>query len=505
MKNNKIWTIISIVVLFLQAVAEGLAAAILLRLNLLPTKYTLLLAIVLVLLLAITGVLFFVHGKKPASTARRIVAMVLAVLIMIGCGLAFKVAFDAYNAIKAVTNEKPITNTMEMYVFVRNDDPAQSLADTAEYSFAIIADYDVDHTQQAIGKIQQAIGKMPVIAQYEMSSAIADALLGGQIDAAILNGASVALLLEQEGYENFTSKARILHAMALVDLEETEPTTEATITQEENITNTPFVVYISGSDTRNQKLRRSRSDVNILVIVNPVTKQILLLNTPRDYYVPNPAGKGKLDKLTHCGLYGVNCSMEALGDLYGVKVDHHAQINFTGLETLVDAVGGITVNSTQAFSAAGGSVKIQKGENYLNGEQALAFARERHHVSGGDNGRGKNQMQVIKALIKKITTGTTIISNYTQILDSLKGMFKTDVTMEQISMLVKMQLNDMASWNVQTFAVTGKGASKPSYSSPGHNAYVMYPNKKVVAYASELVNRVLAGETLTDKDMKVPQ
>ena len=260
-------------------------------------------------------------------------------------------------------------------------------------------------------------------------------------------------------------------------------------------------MYISGSDTRSTKLKRSRSDVNILVVVNPVSKQILLVNTPRDYYVPNPAGKGALDKLTHCGIYGTSCSMEALEGLYDTKIQYYAQINFTGFETLVDAVGGITVYSNQAFSNKG--VDIQEGENFLNGREALVFARERKRVSGGDNGRGKNQMKVIKAVIAKVSNARTLIANYSQILKSLEGMIATDFSTDDLSKLVKMQLSDMAQWNVLTYAVTGYGGNQTTYSMPGLASYVMHPNQSTVDYGSQLIQRVMDGEILTQEDMTV--
>ena len=159
----------------------------------------------------------------------------------------------------------------------------------------------------------------------------------------------------------------------------------------------PFILYISGSDTRSKVLDISRSDVNILMAVNPQAKQVLLLNTPRDYYVKNPAGSGAYDKLTHLGIYGLDCSMKGLGNLYGVDVDYYAQINFTGFETLIDAIGGITVNSDEAFSAGG--YDFVEGPNEMNGAKALAFARDRHHQASGDNARGKHQMMVIEAMI----------------------------------------------------------------------------------------------------------
>ena len=504
MKNKKIWNILSIMILALQVIAEGLTAAIILRMNLLPGKYTLVLAIALVLFAAITAVLLFVRGKKPVSGVRRLIACILALLIACGCALVSKLATDAFNTIEAVANA-PQASVRNMYVLVPNESPAQSLADTKGFTFGILTDYDIEHTQQAISLIGDTIGQTPVIAQYESAAALADALLGGQVDAAIMNGVSIVLLMEQEGYEEFTLKARILHTVPLADLEETAPSTqEETLSSLQNITNTPFVMYISGSDTRSEILKISRSDVNILVVVNPVTKQILMVNTPRDYYIPNPQGKGKLDKLTHCGLYGVDCSMEALGDLYDLEVDYYAQINFTGFETLVDAVGGVDVYLEKSFKTAH-KTEVQKGMNHLNGKEALALARERRAVKGGDNGRGKNQMKIIKNLIEKLTDGPTLISGYSKILDSLKGMFTTDVSTAEITAMVKMQLSDLATWNIQTYAVTGTGASKPSYSSPGHSAYVMIPNDASVEHGANLVDRVLAGETLTEDDLKVPK
>ena len=505
MKNNKIWTVLLIAVLALQVVAEVLTAAVVLRLDMLPDKYTVVMVVALVLLAAVTGALMFVKGKKAVGTVRRILACVLALLIVCGCALIAKVASDAYKTVNKVT-DNVTTSTRNMYVFVRLEDPAQSLSDAADYTFAAMENYDVVHTEQAVEQIETEIGKPITVEQYARASELADALLGKDVDALIMNGASVALLIEEEAYGDFTDKVRILRTMPFAELEETtapniSDETKPAVTGD--VTNTPFVVYISGSDTRSSLLTVSRSDVNILMVVNPVTKQVLLLNTPRDYYVANPAGDGAMDKLTHCGLYGADCSMEALEALYDLEIDYYGQINFTGFETLVDAVGGVTVYSDQSFTAR--ETYIHVGENHLNGSQALDFSRERYHVSGGDNGRGKNQMKVIKAVIEKMTSGTTIISKYSAILESLEGMFTTSLGMEDISMLVKMQLGDMAKWNVQSFAVTGVGGSEKTYSAPADYAYVMYEDENMTAYAAQLVDRVIAGEVLTEEDMKVPE
>ena len=506
MKNKKLWTILCIAVLLLQLAAEALTAVLVLKLNILPDKYTVVLLAVFALLGVLTGLLLFLHGKKPVGKVRRIIACVLALLIVCACALVAKVAADAYQTINHMTEPDKSTSTRNMYVFVLEEDPAQRLEDTADYTFAIVENYDETHTQQAIAVIEEAIQTEADIAGYEKTSDVADALLEQQVGAAILNGVTVSLLMEEEGYADFMDKVRILYTIPLEQLEgstDVETVPDETVDEMKDVTNSPFIVYIGGSDTRSSKLTDSRNDVNILVVVNPVTKQVLLLNTPRDYYIPNPAGDGKLDKLTHCGGYGVECSMEALSDLYDVDVDYFAQLNFTGFETLIDAVGGVTIYSSQSFTTR--DTTIKKGNNFLDGASALDLVRDRYHVSGGDNGRGKNQMKVITALIEKMTNGTTIISKYADILDSLEGMFKTSLTMDDISMLVKMQLSDMASWNVQSFAVTGTGGHEKTYSIPGQNAYVMYPNEDVVAYAGELVDRILAGEILTEDDMTVPQ
>ena len=507
MKAKKVWTIISLIIFLLQLAVEVATAAVIIRIDLLPGKYLIAVLVVLAVLLLLTGSLMFLRGKEPVSIPRRIIAWILAILIIVGCGLVAKLVMDAYNTIHAVTNPPAEEADIgSLYVLVRLDDPAQTYADTADHNFGIIQDYDVDNVQQVILMIEEQTGGTLKCTSYTKTADNADALLSGEIDAWIVNGAAVVLLTEDEAYEDYMSKVRILNEIPLSSLRVEEPITEPPTEPPEiprTIDNAPFVVYISGSDTRSKKFKVSRSDVNIIGIVNPVTKQVLLINTPRDSYVPNPVGNGMRDKLTNCGLYGVDCSMEVLGTLYDVDVDYYCQINFTGFTKLIDAVGGITVYSDQGFTA--GHHYISKGKNHLNGKEALAFARERHHVKGGDRGRGKNQMKVIEALIKKMTEGTTIISKYSSILDSLSGLFRTNVTMDEIGALVKMQLNDMASWSILAFSVTGEGDSQKTYSSPGHKAYVMHLDEKLVSYASVLADRMMAGDILTDADLEVPE
>ena len=508
MNQKKLWNIILIAVLVLQLFAEGMAAVIVFRLDMLPTAYCMVLIGALLLAGLVTGILMFVHRKgKSVGMARRIIACVLAVLIVCGCGAMCKVATDIYKTVHNITT--PTVPSVTRSIFVRGDDPAQELADVADYRFAAVENFDLDGTRQALEVLEQAFGKKITVSYYPSVTEMIDALYAGQTDAIILNGAFVAMLEETEEYADFSQKTRLLYDVPIegwtVPAESTDPIAPSESVPEEttpkDITEKPFVVYIAGSDTRSSYLPTlTRYDVNILVAVNPVTKQILLLNTPRDYFVKNPAGGGVRDKLTHCGNFGVDCSIQALQDLYGIEVDYYARINFTGVETLIDAVGGVTVTSSVSFTGMN-DTQFVKGENHLNGAQALEFSRERYHLPGGDNDRGKNQMKVIQALIKKMTSGTALISNYGQILNALSGMFETSMEMEDISKLVKMQLTDMASWTVQSYAVTGKGGRDVTYSWPGQELYVMYVDESHVAYASGLVQRILAGETLTKEDL----
>ena len=344
-----------------------------------------------------------------------------------------------------------------------------------------------------------------------------DALLNGRIDAMILNGGIMDIVMDLEEYWDFGEKTRILkqirvyetQVLEMVDATQQEVTPQETVVQEEEETEPPkdfdytslepFVVYLSGSDSHDTEIvKNSRSDVNILAVVNPMTKQVLLVNTPRDYYVQNTAGGYQLDKLTHCGIYGTKCSMNTLGHLYGVDVNYFVRINFSGFKKMIDALGGVTVYSDYAFMAIT-RTPIAEGENHLTGQQALDFARERVTVPGGDAERGRHQMQVITAVIDKATSGTTIISNYSEIMDSVDGMFDMNIPNELISSMMKMQLSDMARWNVVSYSATGSTSSEECYSAPGMELSVMKPSYYSVNKAARLIDMVFAGELLTEE------
>ena len=275
------------------------------------------------------------------------------------------------------------------------------------------------------------------------------------------------------------------------------------------ITKEPFVVYLSGVDNRGELTEKARSDVNILAVVNPTTKQAALINTPRDYYV-DLAGTDSKDKLTHAGLYGVETSMATLGNLYGVNVEHYLRINFAGFINIIDAIGGVDVYSDQAFTSVGSPgyydpTTFAEGWNHLDGKSALAFARERHAFKTGDIQRGINQMKVIDAMVNKLKS-PALLMGFSKLMDAAADCFVTSLSQEQISALVRMQLGDLANWDIQSYTVTGSGAkSTKCYSAKGQSLYVMKPDENSVNEAKALVAAVLGGEDKLTSTSQTPE
>lgn len=249
-------------------------------------------------------------------------------------------------------------------------------------------------------------------------------------------------------------------------------------------TTRPFVVYISGIDSDGDPAGKARSDVNILAVVNPADSRVLLVNTPRDYYVPL-AGIGARDKLTHAGLYGVETSMETLSELYDVPVEYYLRINFTSLVRTIDVLGGVDVVSDNAFTIDGYS--FRQGVNHLDGKAALAFSRERYSLEGGDRARGANQQRVIEAVIRKITS-PSILANYQSTLRSLQGSLLTNMSSQSLQQLVSRQIVKMPEWEIKSISVTGSDSQNITYSTGSQMLYVMEPDQTSIKFAKQQIH-----------------
>lgn len=487
------------------------------RLGMLPAILIVLIILVFLAYDCLVGYFMFLRGKKvPRKMAkkvarkRRLIAGVLALIMLLGCIVISTVANDVrktFEAAQAAQQQQQLESEnkgITRSVYVRSYDAAQELADAKSYSFGIITGYDDESTQQAVAAIEAEIGGKINTKSYLSVFEMANALMSGQLDAMILKSGYISILEADERYEMFSDNTRVLAEVQIEGSDEELDGSGLLLNAEADIAENgklkPFIMYISGSDSRQGVLDgNTRSDVNILAVVNPETRQVLLLNTPRDYYVPMPRAEGAYDKLTHCGVYGIECSVGALAALYGHDVQYYAQINFDGFTKLVDAIGGVTVESDVAFTLYKNAGNIKVGENELNGKEALAFARTRKGLDGGDHDRGNNQMKVIKAIIEKATSGTTIITNYSAIMDSIDGMFVMNVPMSLIGEIVKRQLADMSGWNIVSFSVKGEGENLECYSAPGELLYAIRPNESYVSKASALIDKVFAGEILTDE------
>ena len=317
-------------------------------------------------------------------------------------------------------------------------------------------------------------------------SGLANALLNGEVAAINIEQGRLNFLYDE--IENFEDDTRLIYTYkAQVKSYEADAA---------SLPNEPFVVYLSGIDQYGKTDSVvGRSDVNQLIVVNPRTHEILLVNTPRDYYVQLSGTSGLKDKLTHAGVYGIETSIKTIEELYDVDIDYYVRVNFDSVINVVDQIGGIDIVSDQEFTAhTNSNVHVVEGQNHFNGKQALAYARERYAYETGDRHRGENQQQVITAIIDKITGSKTLLSNYNNIISSLSGTFQTNMPTSMIIDLFQEELMSGAEWHIETISVDGTGSMQPTYSM-GANLplYVMIPNEQSVERARIEITDVIEG------------
>ena len=231
--------------------------------------------------------------------------------------------------------------------------------------------------------------------------------------------------------------------------------------------------------------------MNIIATVNPKEHKILLTTTPRDYYVTIPGISGEQrDKLTHAGIYGVNKSIETLENLYGIDISYYVRVNFTSMVKIVDALGGVDVNSPYAFTTTHGNYEIQQGMNHLDGDAALGFVRERYSFSSGDNQRGQNQEILLETLINKALS-PAILKDMGTLISTLGENIETNMGSDQISSLINWQLGNGGSWTIESQAAIGAGDTQACFSSGAQPLYVMWPNENSVNSISEKIKTLI--------------
>lgn len=463
----------------IQIIIAIIFLSLLFYLDIIPTKYMIMLVVVLILITAYNLASQF----TKAHILGKLLAIALSAALITGSFYVSKTS----GMLGAISGSSTSTTTISVIVLA--SDPAASITDAKNYKFGYHSLLDKLNTDKAISEINDKINSKIVSGTYIDWDSLINALYTQDVKAIILNEAYRSTLVES--FPDFNTKTKVIDSITI----QTQLTAAAKI----DVSTQPFTIYIAGNDEYGTKISESgRNDVNIIATFNPKTRQILLVTTPRDYYITldNLEGKTGLDKLTHAGNFGIKGSVTALSNLYGIEINYYVKVNFTGTVNIVNALGGITVDSELAFTTCQDTAPIpytfSVGENECDGEKALAFCRERQVFANGDNQRGRNQMIAISAIIAKATS-PAIITNYSAVMDSVSSMFVTSMPTSVITDLVKDTLSDSTPWNIQTYNVTGTSGSMPCQLF-GDVRSVVVPDYSTVNIGISLISKIENGE-----------
>ena len=439
------------------------------RLNVLPLKYFLIVGIVLLLVIFI---LCFKLIRKKTKFFSRIFFSVVAIIFI---GVIYYIltyinaTYDFMNSMvlnnfETITYDVVIPNSsnIEKVKELKNSSISYLESDSNYSKAKLLLRKDINYQENPCKNING------IISSFENSKALF-------IEDSYYN------LLKEE--YDFVKDTKVIKTYKLI-VKKDKKTNSST-------TSKPFIIYISGIDTYGKISSVSRSDVNIVAVVNPVLEKILLVSIPRDYYVKLHNTNGYNDKLTHAGIYGIDMSVNTIEDLLDINIDYYLRLNFSTLTKSIDLLDGVDVYSDITFNpTTNPSLTIYQGLNHMNGEEALAFARERYAYQTGDRHRGENQQAIIEAVIKKLSN-TKNITKYKDILNSLDGTFETDMSYKDITNLVKLQISKNIDWNVTSISLDGKGSMMPTYSMGERKLYVMIPDEETVVNAKNKISKYM--------------
>ena len=450
--------------------------------NVLPIKYLSILIGVLFLLNIIID--FFLFRKKIKKKPRKFFTVLALLLSVVFLGISFFI----YRTLGLLDDMSQEYKTYTYNVIVKNDSTYQDILDLADKDLGYYND-NSDSTKKALSTLSEKI--QTTNEGYGNLESLGADLLNNKINSILLESSQKVKLNNSGSNSNnnsisgFKDKTRVLYTFKVKVPIKSDGL---------NVTKDVFNIYISGMDQYGKVMDTSRSDVNIIVTVNPKTKQILLTNIPRDYYVQLHDTDGYKDKLTHAGIYGIDTSVATIEDLLGIKINYYFKVNFSSLVNIIDALGGVEVYSEYDFQSWNG-YNFSKGYNYVNGKEGLSFVRERKTFNAGDNQRGKNQQAMIEAIFRKCTKPSIIIK-YNSLLNSLEDSMITDMPMRNITKLAKMQLRDNSKWTITSNSLTGTGSMDYTYTYPYQSLYVTVPDEESVKLSKEMIEKVVNGEVL---------
>ena len=436
-------------------------------LNMIPDKY-------LVLIIGVTLFMYllfmaFMFGKRVKKKIKVTCSIILIIFTII-FGIGIKYINDTVNFLDVIDNK--LLQKANYYVMVLDDSKYKELDDLLDKKIGI---YSANNSQDVYKKIEKNV-KIEKVEYSDVEKMLTD-LKEGKIDSVLVND-SIKTLISSE-LSDMEIKLRNVHKVT-ISIEKED------IVKYVDITKKKFNVYIAGGDAFGRIHNVTNTDVNMIATVDPVNNKILLTSIPRDYYVNLPSfGENAYDKLTHAGYYGIEESVKSVEKLLDIDINYYVKVNFSTVVGIIDAIGGVDVESDYAFTTHNDEetryYKFKKGMNHLNGEEALAFARERMSFADGDVQRVKDQQKVISAIINKVSSSTSLITNYSAILDSVKDNFSTNMEQKTINKFVKKQLNELKGWSIESQNLVGTDFyTTQTYTFPGTNLYVMQQNKESV-------------------------
>lgn len=450
------------------------------KFNAIPTKYLMIIVGVILLLFLIGALITMLTKPGKLKNFGKVYSLILSLLLLLGT--RYLVTGNSFLGKLTGANK----DTHVISVVVMKDSKYKSIEDVKELPIGANTRLDSKNITKGKKLIDEKYKSDINIVDYEDYTELANDLYDGTQEVILLSEAHRGFI--QDEVKDFDEKTRIIGTVAYeeeVDFKN----------KNADVMKDTFSMFVTGIDTYGPVSSVSRSDVNMIMTVDPKNKQILLTSIPRDYHV-ELASFGAYDKLTHAGIYGVGESMATLENLFDIDIDYFVKVNFSSVETIIDALGGVDVYSRYAFQSFAG-VYFDEGINHVDGRNGLIFARERYNLPNGDNDRVKNQQALITGILKKAMS-PAIITNYTSILNSVSDSFQMSMEESDFKKLIKQQINDMSDWDIQSYAVTGTGSSSTTtYSMPGPALYVMEPNYGTVRQAHDYIEAMERHEVIS--------
>lgn len=494
MKNDLIKRIISIVFSIILVVCTLYLLIQLVTLNVLPSKFLFIVVAILFLIDTIIVILINFYSKKVVS---KIILIVVTIVLSLGMG------FGGYYLQKTNTMFSNITNVTStskntVSVIVKESSDMHDLRDIADKKVGTLRLIGLVGTRTCLEDIESKDINIEQM-NYDSISNLMSAFYSGEVDVVILNESYRSNVEDIEEYKNFSDNTRVIYQTTF----ETEDTNVANSVSD--ITEHPFNVLITGSDSRVDISENARSDVNMVVTVNPTTNTILLTSIPRDFYVTTVCDaadgcqNGAMDKITHTGMTGINTTKRTVENLLGIEINYTVKVGFESVTKIVDALGGVDVYVEPGYAVPellhGNGRGVTEGVNHLDGELALAYSRERYAYTEGDRQRTKNQQQVVMGIIDKMTS-SSVLANYADLMDALGDTFQTTMSASEIQALIQYQMDKMPSWTVEQYMVDGTGDTLMC-AELGQAAYVMVPDQTTIELAKRKIAAVMDGGSST--------